>query len=354
MDSGQHTLQSHVGSAAEGSGSAILFTDLESDDVTLEPALPPPGYSGPSHWCFHSDSDLVRAEEPSILFPPPQPEIPCLSEPSDFSSIDYGESRSVNSILFHTPMSNDCVSIPIYTECIDGSCTCTHFIGDHISQLKPCRAAQFLFGGNKLDSIDEDERLFIWNGLIKGFSIADEDCSTTYECENYDSILAQDAHVEMTALLEQELLDHKVILSDHPPRCVHSLGAVWKSSGALRPITDCSRPDSISINNFMSTTFQSFTYNLVQDAVNLLIPGDFMAVVDISSAYRSVSIRAKDATFQGLSWNFGSGPAYLLDLRLCFGLRCAPTIFDHISRFIVAIANARGAPKVTTIWMISW
>ena len=35
----------------------------------------------------------------------------------------------------------------------------------------------------------------------------------------------------------------------------------------------------------------------------------------------------------------------LQDNRLCFGLKCAPNIFDSLSHFIVAIANARGAPR---------
>ena len=34
------------------------------------------------------------------------------------------------------------------------------------------------------------------------------------------------------------------------------------------------------------------------------------------------------------------------DNRLCFGLRCAPNIFNALSMFIVKIANARGAPRV--------
>ena len=124
-------------------------------------------------------------------------------------------------------------------------------------------------------------------------------------------------------------------------------GAVWKSSGSLRPITDCSRPDGLSINNFMTSTFKSFSYNSVQDAVDHLSPNDFMAVIDIASTYRSVSVSERYVTFQGLSWDFGSGPVHLKDLRLCFGFRCAPTIFDMLLGFIVKIAHSRGAVNVT-------
>ena len=93
-------------------------------------------------------------------------------------------------------------------------------------------------------------------------------------------------------------------------------------------------------------TFQSFTYNSVQTAVDLLNPGDYMAVIDISSAYRAVNVSADHTVFQGLSWDFGQGPVFLQDKRLCFGLKCAPNIFDSLSKFIVAIANSRGAHRV--------
>ena len=102
-------------------------------------------------------------------------------------------------------------------------------------------------------------------------------------------------------------MDHKVTRIDTRPRCVHSLGAVWKSNGKLRPITDCSRPDGSSINNYMSTTFKSFTYNAVQNAVDIPSPGEFMAVVDISSAYHSVTVSSDQVCYQGLIWDFGDG-----------------------------------------------
>ena len=150
----------------------------------------------------------------------------------------------------------------------------------------------------------------------------------------------------MTDLLQKEIIEHKVSLAPDRPRCVHSLGTVVKSNGKLRPITDCSRPDEVAINNFMQTTFKSFSYKTVEDAVHTLDPNDFMAVVDISSAYRAVNVNPDHANFQGLSWDFGEGNIFLVDRRLCFGLRCAPNIFDSLSSFIVHIAQSRGATRV--------
>ena len=167
----------------------------------------------------------------------------------------------------------------------------------------------------------------------------DQDCPAAYHCSNYDSILSPDFYQEMSDLLVKELDEHIVSKVNLPPRCIHSLGAVVKSNGKLKPITDCSRPDDYSINNYMQSTFKSFSYNSVEDAVAVLDSNDFMAVVDISSAYRSVNINPDHLQFQGLTWDFGDGPEFLVDRRLFFGLRCAPNIFDALSSFVVKIAN---------------
>ena len=123
------------------------------------------------------------------------------------------------------------------------------------------------------------------------FNIMDVDCQTSYSCDNYDSITSEEFRSEMTALLLSELEDGKVSRATTQPQYIHALGAVKKSDGRLRPITDWSRPDGTSINNYMSSTFGSFNYNSVDTAIQLLAPNNFMAVVDISSAYRSVNVK---------------------------------------------------------------
>ena len=262
------------------------------------------------------------------------------------SSDSQGETSIFDPLVFSTPSIDGLPSIDIYSSCIAGSCACIHLIGDAKAQLKPRRAAQFLFGGSALPSISDQERIFLWSGLINGFAIVDEDCPSSYNCANYDSITGPGAYDEMSALLLEEIQSGKVTLVENQPQCVHSLGAVRKSNGKLRPITDCSRPDGLSINNYMETTFESFSYNSVDTAVTLLEQSDFMSVIDIASAYRSVSVHFDHVHFQGLSWDFGQGPVWLLDQRLCFGLRCAPNIFNSISSFIVKIVNHWGADRV--------
>ena len=264
---------------------------------------------------------------------------------SHFPAVN-GECADFSSRVFSTPLLEDVPQLNVYGDCISGQCECRHLIGDVPAQLKPCRAAKFLFGPGALDSVSDQDRLFLWQGLMNGFKIVDDGCDASYVCKNYDSITGDEFKEEMSALLIAELADHKVSRLDSQPQCVHALGAVKKSNGKLRPITDCSRPEGASINNFMDSTFKSFSYNSVETAVQVLDPQDYMSVVDISAAYRSVSVHASHTKFQGFTWDFGHGEGTFRDNRLCFGLRCAPNIFDALSSFVVKIANSLGAPRV--------
>ena len=217
--------------------------------------------------------------------------------------------------------------------------------GIHCS-LKPCRVGEFLFSGKcNLPSSDVYK---IWNGLCDGFRIVDEGCTAAYDCGNYLSITTGHFRDEMTSLLLKEIMEGKVSICADKPRCIHSMGAVPKSDGRLRPITDCSMPDRVSINNFMSTTCKDFMYNSVNDVAGDLSQGDFMCVVDIASAYRAVPIFPQHSDFQGMRWDFGDGKGdvYLRENRLCFGLRCAPFIFSLLSDLVVDMAHANGVVRI--------
>lgn len=48
-------------------------------------------------------------------------------------------------------------------------------------------------------------------------------------------------------------------------------------------------------------------------------------------------------TFQGLRWKISG---YLVDTRLCFGISCAPYIFQTISNFVVRCMKRRGFIKI--------
>ena len=80
-----------------------------------------------------------------------------------------------------------------------------------------------------------------------------------YEKENYYSA-AVSSKEEMDYLIKSELSQGKFTISEDKPICVHALGAIQKSSGGIRNITDCSRPKGQSVNNYMCETFLTFHY----------------------------------------------------------------------------------------------
>ena len=237
--------------------------------------------------------------------------------------------------------------VKVYDDCVEGSCACVHYIGDNLAQLKPCRFAAYISGKDSNVFLGHpDKAKYIWEGVLQGFSIVDEDCDTEYRCKNYQSILDPPFYEEMCEIVSQEVCDGLVTKVSTPPRCVHALGGVEKSNGKLRPITDCSMPTTKAINNYMKTTYRPFSYKSVSTVVEILKPKDWMAVVDLKSAYRSVNVLASHTQFQGFSWDDGTGPEWYVNNRLSFGLRCAPNIFNALSDFVVLVAKGYGVVNV--------
>ena len=80
--------------------------------------------------------------------------------------------------------------------------------------------------------------------------------------------------------------------------------------------------------------------------VALLSPGDYMATVDISAAYRSVSVHPDHWKYQGVSWVLDGQQVYMQDTRVCFGLKNAPFLYSHISNFVVRCMYRRGYMRI--------
>lgn len=93
-------------------------------------------------------------------------------------------------------------------------------------------------------------------------------------------------------------------------------------------------PEGISVNSHVEGFPISVKYKSIDDVVEILEQYDYMGVVDIKSAYRSVSINPSHVKYQGLNWEFDDGIKYLVDRRLCFGLKCGPHYFSVISDFV--------------------
>ena len=108
------------------------------------------------------------------------------------------------------------------------------------------------------------------------------------------------------------------------------LGAVPKSNGSIRLILDLSSPRSQSVNEGIPPEIFSMTYSRFDDAVNMvrnLGPSCFMAKVDIKHAFRLVPVRPQDYPLLGFHWN----NKFYFDLRLSFGSRSSPCIFNNFA-----------------------
>lgn len=223
---------------------------------------------------------------------------------------------------------------PFYKCC--AQLNCFHELDGSTLQLNPCsfyRECYCNIGG--VDSNAD----FLFEGVLCGFKIVDSDADIpTYCLSNYSSIKRGKFLDEMHVNVSTELRQHKVSVTKVVPHCVHAIGAVEKKDGSLRPITDCRRPEMRSINNFMSTTALSFHFQTLDYVADIIRPGSFLAVVDISSAYRSVPIYPPHRKYHGFKW----GDRYYTDNRLSFGLKCAPYIFTRISEFIVRTMDRYG------------
>ena len=60
----------------------------------------------------------------------------------------------------------------------------------------------------------------------------------------------------------------------------------------------------------------------------------YMAVVDIKSAYRALSIFPEHRSLLGLRWELDNTKIYVEDGRMCFGLRVGPMQFNKVSEYI--------------------
>lgn len=215
---------------------------------------------------------------------------------------------------------------------------CDHELAGCEVQLNSCNFYRELYMNKTPDPMAD----YLYHGVIHGFDIVDPDCDATYCCANYSSIEAPEFKGQMDAIIRQELDSTKVTLNGVVPDSVHALGAIRKSSGKLRPITDCRRPLGLSINNRMATTFSPFRYVTIDEICDELEGNKFMAVVDIKSAYRSINISPGHRKYQGFKWSLEGKTNYYTDNCVCFGLRCVPYIFNQFTEFLVRAMHRRG------------
>ena len=139
---------------------------------------------------------------------------------------------------------------------------------------------------------------------------------------------------KMDRIIRKELSEGFLKIVDIKPRCIHSLGAVPKPDGEICPITDCSMPWQDSVNSHCDNLIEEFKYKSVDNVSPMLNVHDYLAVVDIKAAYRTLSIYPEHRPLLGLRWNLDNNKIFIEDGRMCFGLRVGPMQFNKVSEFI--------------------
>ena len=239
--------------------------------------------------------------------------------------------------VVHTITSEEGAIVNVYDSCRKGICSCDYQLSGERLQLKPCRFAYLVSLGTA-----ECKKAYepLVSNVTDGFRIVDDNMDLSdmqYECENYSSVYTIENKSKLDSIIGKELSEGYLKIVNKKPTCVHSMRAVPKPDGGIRPTTDCSIPRDISVNIFCADIIQDFQYKNVDHVLAMLQEGDYMAVVDIKSAYRAVPIFPDHRKYLRLKWEINGEMVFIEDSRLCFGLCLGPSYFDKISGFVYNI-----------------
>lgn len=196
--------------------------------------------------------------------------------------------------------------------------------------------------------LDHPDRHFIIDGVTHGFRITNIDHINLEKeediwCDNYKSVTDPVVASLIEEQIQEEISNHRYVVVESAPHLVSSLGAVpKKDSDKYRLIHDCSRPIGSALNDFANNN--KFSYQTLDSALEIISCDNYLAKIDLASAYRSVRIHPDEHELTGLSWTFEghSNPTYMIDTRLPFGARLSPFIFNTLTQAVGDIMTARG------------
>lgn len=181
------------------------------------------------------------------------------------------------------------------------------------------------------------------NGIEKGFHIIDQSCNLTpVHQQNHKSATSPSVKQKVENQIVCELNEGHYIVQKEKPTIVSAVGAIPKADGDIRLIHDGSMPHGQAMNDYASA--EECHYHSLQNALDLVKPGYFLAKVDLKSAYRSVKIHPSNYSATGLQWTFegDTQPTYMVDTRLPFGSRKAPAIFNRITQSVCRMMTRKG------------
>lgn len=209
---------------------------------------------------FLDKVDIINVENQgseAIMFSDPDEGASGLPDVDTDAVTDFSVNPNPDVLCFTAPESAKGASINVYKDCMSGKCKCEHYLGGKPTQLKPCRFAAFLFDAGRKPSDDEVK---MYNGIVDGFDIvSDSSVIVGYDNHNYLSITSDVNRNKMNKIVEKEICNGMLEVVNYKPTCIHSLGAVDKPDGGIRPITDCSLPIGSCINENMDELIETFS-----------------------------------------------------------------------------------------------
>ena len=194
--------------------------------------------------------------------------------------------------------------------------------------------------------MDYPNRDSLLRNIKEGFHLVNKplDPEGHVETDNYKSATNPAVRPFVDKQLREEIDNDYYKVVSYKPQIISAIGAIPKNQEKtkFRIITDASMPSGRSMNDFAE--IDPFKYQSVQDALRIIKPGDYLAKVDLSNAFRSVGIHPSNFKATGIKWKFSGEDkfTYLVDQRLCFGGKRAPGIFDSLSHAVRAIMYSRG------------
>lgn len=155
-----------------------------------------------------------------------------------------------------------------------------------------------------------------------------------FEGKNYGSV---NEHLDAVCKEIDRLVSlGKVEAVDHVPYIVNSLGAVTKKdTGKVRVIVDCTKS---GLNAHLSAPPMALP--TIRDAARLIQPGFWMAKFDLSDGFLHLPVRTDQCDLLGFRHPVSG--QYFRYRYMCFGLKCAPFIFQAAMQDVMRLARQRG------------
>ena len=185
---------------------------------------------------------------------------------------------------------------------------------------------------------EDNDKDFIVHGIRHGFSLikSDVDIDDIAPTQVTNNLSTRSRLIQpiISEEITDELLSGGYVKCSDEPKLIGALLAIPKPDGGIRLIHDLSRPNEQSVNFYATKDYRK--YETINDALSLIQPGWFMAVVDLKSAYCSVHIPPAEHAITGLKWRFTNQSESLImcDTCLPFGVRKSLAIFNRITQAV--------------------